>query len=129
MACDAGLYGPFTGNLWPKYEPVSQDKIGDHMGVFAAKTAEQVHEYLLRRSVQRHIAGTWFPADPKAWYGPENATHIVVGTVGLWGEMAEHKKGYRGQFGKITSLDRAFSPSGLDDDAILVDLRKYYGVK
>lgn len=32
-------------------------------------------------------------------------THIVLGTVKLWGEIMEHEFGYRAQYGKIASLD------------------------
>lgn len=131
VACDHGLRGPFTGTLWPARGPVSQNKIGDHAGVFAAKTAKQVSDYLSVPSVKKYLNDTWFPANPAEWHGPEHATTFIVGTVALWGEMAEHKHGWRAQYGKIHTLDYATINAVVDRveaAAVLADLRKYYAV-
>lgn len=63
-------------------------------------------------------------------YPPED--HHVYGTVALWGEVIEHEKGYRAEFGRINSLDFIGIPRWFfssKEDKRLVALRKLYGVE
>jgi len=47
----------------------------------------------------------------------------IFGTVALWGDVVEHEKGYRAQYGRINTLDFCH------DKDLLDRFRKVYGVK
>lgn len=47
----------------------------------------------------------WKKSSSAIEYGMTYLGVIVIGTVKLWGEVIEHDRGYRAQFGKIASLD------------------------
>ncbi|HYT40993.1 MAG TPA: hypothetical protein VEP90_01485 [Methylomirabilota bacterium] len=51
---------------------------------------------------------------------------IAMGTVELWGTVFEHKKGWRGEFGAIRSIDGFWD---YDNPQLLETLRKKYDVK
>lgn len=48
----------------------------------------------------------------------------ILGRVALWGEVIEHERGYRAEFGKVAALDEVlFGPAGLLDEM----RAKYFG--
>jgi hypothetical protein len=52
-------------------------------------------------------------------------TPIIYGSVYLWGEIVEHKHGYRAQYASIRSVDQIIGPG----DDLLEFLRQKYGVE
>jgi len=56
----------------------------------------------------------------------------VFGTVALWGEVIEHEEGFRGEFGKVNSIDQiVIDPARASKDRVakfLAEFREKYGV-
>ena len=60
-----------------------------------------------------------------------NSMYWVIGTVALWGEVIEHKDGFRAEWGRVNSLDTiGLAPLQWIDPrrAIIRKLREKYGV-
>jgi hypothetical protein len=55
---------------------------------------------------------------------------VVIGTVMLWGTVWEHEAGFRGQYGRVASIDELLDGPGFDqrltDGTVLRALRAKY---
>lgn len=100
----------------------------------------QPHGFLTSTVMDQHI---WVPGEPMtgtpcrndspgvhAWKSISQAMCMyptpgyVFGSVELWGDIVEHERGYRAEFGQIKSLDGITD----GDTELLARLRKRYGV-
>lgn len=52
----------------------------------------------------------------------------VLGKIKMWGEIVEHKEGYRAEYAKILALDSITGTRGVQDELLLNDLRRRYVV-
>lgn len=112
-----------TEYIWEPDSPMIGD-VRDEYGVHAFKEITYVIEYAHEIT---HWDWMWsLDAAGLEFEEAAPAPTIVIGTVSLWGEIVEHDKGYRAEFARIKTLD---SVVGGGEHAILVALRKYYGVQ
>ncbi|MGH7029999.1 MAG: hypothetical protein ACREE9_00630 [Stellaceae bacterium] len=81
---DGCLLSPFRETVWPSDGFVAGDP-GAGFGVFAFKERRRAIEEARRMS------------------GP--GLTIAYGSVRIWGEVVEHKRGYRAEFARIATLD------------------------
>lgn len=115
------LYSVYMADVeWFPDRPISGD-VDVGMGIFAFKKDDHNLKLYLAGRLLVHMSA-WATDD----FGPAELQPIIfaIGTVHLWGEIVEHERGYRAQFGKIASLDRI---SG-GDASILQTLHARYGV-
>lgn len=78
------LLSPFRETVWPTDGPVAGDP-GAGFGIFAFKER--------------------FRAVEEARQMASPGLAIAYGSVRIWGEVAEHRRGYRAQFARIATLD------------------------
>jgi hypothetical protein len=74
-------------------------------------TSEGVYAWKTKKEMFRYMGST--------------TGQIVVGKVDLWGQIVEHRRGYRAQYAKITEICAVFPR----DDTYLKKLAKLYDVK
>lgn len=84
------------------------DRLGVRVGIHAFKNAG----YMMTEFAPSH--------------DPSLDRYLVYGTVALWGDVIEHRHGFRAEYAKINTLDAI--DSGFRDD-ILDKLRHIYGVE
>lgn len=100
---DAHLLSPLQGTLWPMDGLMTGDPRSGH-GIFAFKERDRaINE-------ARRVSTPWLT--------------IAYGSVRLWGEVTEHKHGYRAEFARIDRLD-GINPQ----DVGLKDLCAHYGIE
>jgi hypothetical protein len=113
--------------FWPyKWKPGATEaanmKVAACSGFHAFKDRKLLEPY-----IQDHLPGSFF-----------HVTSVATGRVALWGEVIEHKLGYRAQYASVRGITKAYP--GLDQQpgflrrfwfrkpAMLVRLRERYGV-
>jgi hypothetical protein len=90
-----GLYSMSQGTLWVPGKPMTTmhgtDELGWQYGVYSFKKWKRA----------------WWEYGSGWSWDMTNSHKIfcVVGTIDIWGEIVEHKKGYRSQFASIKSID------------------------
>lgn len=95
-----------VNKVWAPGEPMQGEvKGGDGVHAFKSKS-ETLSQY--------------YP-----YYGEQPT---ALGTVALWGEVIEHEKGYRAEFGKVLSLDMVMGVGRWRETRTLRTLRERYGL-
>ena len=110
-----------TEYIWEPDSPMIGD-VRQEYGVHAFKDITYVIEYAHEIT---HWDWMWGLDNAALEFEATPPPIIVIGTVNLWGEIVEHDRGYRAEFAKIKTLD---SVVGGGEHAVLIALRKYYGV-
>lgn len=113
---------------WLPGEP-AKGMIDGEGGVHAFKEHAAVTMYLHYKRMEDMMASNF--AHPSQWMShwdhplpePLQNEGFVTGTVDLWGNVIEHERGYRAEFGQIATLDAAIG-KGID----LAALRQRYGL-
>jgi hypothetical protein len=117
---DGRLYSTYRRDQeWIPRQPMTGD-VRREYGVHAFKDDAFVREYI---EESRMWDNMYIRIIDDSWVTPK--TPFAIGTIALWGEIVEHERGYRAEFGKIASIDRI---TGSDDPAMLGRLRAEYGV-
>lgn len=110
--CGVHLRSAVMDSVWSEHEPMNGDPIKDY----------GVHAYNDKDGPYRD-----------GYAGPGTMIAFcdgwVTGQVALWGEIVEHKHGYRAQYGKIRSLDHWYEPIPTSQRETIIDkyLRKPNG--
>lgn len=110
------------GHEWFPGQPASGDVNGNSRGVHAFRGLQDVHSYLAMKRMEEQ----WIHRVTDVFYdlpSQQERQGYVIGTIELWGNVIEHERGYRAEFGQIASLDRAIG-DGVDLDK----LRQVYQV-
>ena len=118
------LFSPH--NMTPWDEP--EMSVGsDHMhadgrgGIYTLRSRAMV-DAALDDTLREHLANEWVAHKGKSW--------VVIGTVMLWGTVWEHETGFRGQYGRIASIDELLDgpdfSQRLTDGSVLWALRAKY---
>lgn len=111
---DGGWLGSVAVDvIWPPDEPMTlgaapqlPQGLENGGGVHAFKTrAEAIRNYKHRK-------------EPQAY-----------GTIALWGEVIEHERGYRAEFGKILSVDHVAGVYRWKELKLLRQIRQRYGLE
>lgn len=104
---------------------------GDHLyaGVYAFNDTY----YLAREAAEaekelRKTGDEWKSmAALRRWHPYSETRRFAVGTVKMWGDVVEHKRGYRAQFARVQSIDDVCGEAR-GDGRDLAYLRRRYGV-
>jgi hypothetical protein len=116
---DGLLKSPFMDCTWFPDEPI-EGNVGGGFGVYVMKdrslAASEADKSLRFNSDGLWVWNNWRRRLPMA--------HTAYGAVHLWGEVIEHKAGYRAQFARVVSIE-GLHPQ---DDELLAALRAKYGV-
>ncbi len=107
-----GLYSLVNDYKWtPKKIEMCKPDFGNFRGFYSFK-----------RPIQ-----TWAEVSSDSYF---TTSYIVYGSIYNWGEMIEHKKGYRAQFAKIRSINWVTSKRFNYYNAFRIrsQIREMYGV-
>lgn len=116
---------------WLPGVPMQGDVRGEY-GVHAFKEVGLVEDYARMTTLNdmwRDMSAYFIGLDGKVKPKPRPARNRVFafGRIALWGEVIEHERGYRAEFGKIIGIDAI---NGSNEAAtLLATLRTRYGVR
>jgi hypothetical protein len=100
------LFGPHSWRHWNPHAPMSGNvKRDSHAGVYALKTRKLVEQFVVNTEALKELAKTWRSPPLLPPPGQEGPTGLAIGTVMLWGSVWEHETGFRGQFGRVHTID------------------------
>lgn len=121
------LFSVYMNDEWLPGKPIQGDpRDKASHGVHAFKDRSSIVQYLWHKS-----AAALFDGHIEAMLGIPSENRkpkgFVIGTVAMWGEIVEHERGWRGEFGRIASIDSAHN-ADITSQAALDALRLRYGV-
>jgi hypothetical protein len=120
------LCGPSRYHCWVADKPTTAHGIArsNNEGVYAFREKEQIHDYIIknRARFQGLLQGVTLMG----------LSHLVIGTVRLWGCVTPAERGYRAQYGRVHSLDELFQAPDFEqvrtEGEALDRLRSKYGL-
>ena len=106
---------------WLPGEP-ARGMLNDEQGVHAFKDEVHLRMYLYLKRIEdlmsvAFVHPAYLPPPEHALPEPGPDLGFVTGTVDLWGNVIEHERGYRAEFGQVASLDHAIG-KGIDLEAL-----------